>query len=451
MTTERLATAALLALFALSGCAKSTQPLPNKNTNWLEHCESDDECGEALECRCGVCTVTCERDATCDMDDHRALCWHESSDELADQCDAPLSTDAICVPPELVVADDDPIDEECPTPASCATVIVEGQKPLYGLTADGERIYWFEYATFDPEAGTEAADGALKSARDDGRDIVTLKGELRPRGNLAVDSTHVYFTHAVGDPEVEEATVLSRIPLAGGAVHDLYGGHLSGGLALSDTRVLVHGSLGPGSGGQILSVPNDGSLYTDPALPPKRAEVVARDVNWPDGLIVRDQMLYWNNGSAIARVDLESGDRTALAREGFSTTEGFFSSDLVHHEGHLFWSWSDSVQGGVASIDLSEPEDVRRMEARDPLSSGIAIDAEHVYWTQVATQVASPDGPRTIPRIVRMDRSTEETEELLTLDEPASLTIALSDRYVFVVASAYTDQIIRSYILRFPK
>src|SRR5687768_1463415 len=120
MTTERLATAALLALFALSGCAKSTAPEPNKNTNWLERCETDDECGEALACRCGICTVTCERDATCEVDDRRALCWHEGSDELAEQCNAPVSMTAICIPPQLVPDEDEELLEED------AKVVIDG-------------------------------------------------------------------------------------------------------------------------------------------------------------------------------------------------------------------------------------------------------------------------------------------------------------------------------------
>jgi len=40
-------------------------PTVGSNSNWLQACESNDECGGAIVCRCGVCTADCGGDDDC--------------------------------------------------------------------------------------------------------------------------------------------------------------------------------------------------------------------------------------------------------------------------------------------------------------------------------------------------------------------------------------------------
>jgi hypothetical protein len=55
----------LLSSVLAVGCAKATDPLPNKNTNWLRDCISDASCTDGLSCVCGVCTLRCAAASEC--------------------------------------------------------------------------------------------------------------------------------------------------------------------------------------------------------------------------------------------------------------------------------------------------------------------------------------------------------------------------------------------------
>jgi hypothetical protein len=428
---------ALLA-FSFAACAKSTQPLPNKNTNWLEHCESDDECGEALECRCGICTVTCERDATCEVDDRLALCWHERSDELRDQCDAPSSMAAICVPPERVGMDEVP-DDECPTPGSCIEIIAEDSRPT-ALVIYDERLYWLEAAAPHPES--RDYNGALKSARLNGGDAITIVGELSPDYALQVDSSYAYFTHSKG---------LSRVPLTGGDLEYIYEGYIEG-IALdgdrvlfSDHRVRVVDGV-PITKGNIAAAPSDGSLYTNELYVPEPAPLIAEGLEEePIGLAVSERDLFWIDSQAINHLDMAAQGGTAvLARAGAS--EAFVSS-LAHHGDSLFWVTVDAAQRvRLASVDVRNPELAWRTEpiAAFP-TQHLAADESHVYWSRVDINSLRIS-------VVRTDRVTLETVPLMELGE-GNLLIALSSDYVFVASgpSSFTDEAGEGLIMRFPK
>lgn len=56
------------------------------STNWLADCDSDRDCDPGLECRCGVCTRTCQEDAECSDLSARAVCIASTSSSSS--CDA---------------------------------------------------------------------------------------------------------------------------------------------------------------------------------------------------------------------------------------------------------------------------------------------------------------------------------------------------------------------------
>jgi hypothetical protein len=452
MNAYQAISAALLTVL-LGACAKSEQPVPNKNTNWLERCASDDDCGAALECRCGTCTVTCENDSTCEIGDTRAVCWHEQSEELSGECDGPVGLDTICVPADMVGAEEEPtekeLEDECRSPGSCATVIAEGLAATYALAVDEERVYWLEGTTVDPMTSLERSDGALKSARQSGGDTITLASGLRSRQDLKLDETHAYFTHVAGVRTTSDA--LSRVPLAGGEVQHIFEHMVSsvGAIELVGSDVLFIGQrdLFDFDSVSIYAAPKDGSLYTNPQQGPRSPEVVAEGIQgFPMALVEVDQELYWHDGLTIRCVDMASDTKSVVvARSSGEAQIPMYAGPLLHHGGHLFWLWSDGAEeGGVASVDLENPEAVRLISGPNVFPPiPLATDDAHVYWAQV------DESPPALS-IVRTARAADETVALAIFPGSISGQIALSDDYVFV-AVAIEDSDDESYIVRFRK
>lgn len=86
--------------FALGALALGAVPLAcggktsgdtlESNTNWLQECDADAECGDELACHCGVCTQTCEQDSCPARLECLAECGGAAS------CQAECSQDADC-------------------------------------------------------------------------------------------------------------------------------------------------------------------------------------------------------------------------------------------------------------------------------------------------------------------------------------------------------------------
>jgi hypothetical protein len=70
------AVASAAALFAIiPGCGGDGPGISgNSNTNWLQSCDSDAECGKGLSCLCGVCTLECRTQAQCASLGESAMC-----------------------------------------------------------------------------------------------------------------------------------------------------------------------------------------------------------------------------------------------------------------------------------------------------------------------------------------------------------------------------------------
>jgi hypothetical protein len=72
---------ALLAGAALGGgCGgQAGTTATDTNTNWLRDCDTDSDCGSALSCLCGICTVTCDSTRVCKSVGGRGVCNTSSS------------------------------------------------------------------------------------------------------------------------------------------------------------------------------------------------------------------------------------------------------------------------------------------------------------------------------------------------------------------------------------
>lgn len=66
-----------LAALWVSGCVSSAEDPTDTNTNWFESCEEDSDCGGALSCVCGQCTVQCVESSDCSEAEGEAECVSE--------------------------------------------------------------------------------------------------------------------------------------------------------------------------------------------------------------------------------------------------------------------------------------------------------------------------------------------------------------------------------------
>lgn len=82
MNALRIVIATMCAVAISAACA-TTSSSSGSNSNWLEVCSKDSDCGSGLECQCGVCTKTCTAasdcsalatGATCDPGDTTSIC-----------------------------------------------------------------------------------------------------------------------------------------------------------------------------------------------------------------------------------------------------------------------------------------------------------------------------------------------------------------------------------------
>jgi hypothetical protein len=90
-----------LALVALCACGES-HPQNNSNTNWLRECNAAADCNGDEQCACGVCTIACTSDDTCQTErapDAACASLAElacSGSDIGAVCTASCSRDSEC-------------------------------------------------------------------------------------------------------------------------------------------------------------------------------------------------------------------------------------------------------------------------------------------------------------------------------------------------------------------
>lgn len=92
-------TFAWLAIAAvLPGCQADSRATPQfttgTETNWLQACRNDEQCGE-LSCECGVCTRRCTEDDACNLPE--AVCRSGGSDSVRTLCEGEAAS-GLCLP-----------------------------------------------------------------------------------------------------------------------------------------------------------------------------------------------------------------------------------------------------------------------------------------------------------------------------------------------------------------
>lgn len=87
---------AVCALFTLSACAKSNDPVEGSQTHFLSSCS--EACAAPYECLCGVCTLACEQSSECSEASDDAACVSSAGvcADAARVCDVECSDDDGC-------------------------------------------------------------------------------------------------------------------------------------------------------------------------------------------------------------------------------------------------------------------------------------------------------------------------------------------------------------------
>ncbi|AGP36119.1 hypothetical protein [Sorangium cellulosum] len=263
------------------------------------------------------------------------------------------------------------------------------------VTAGG--VAWISGTTFD-EAGMARDDGELKTAPQGGGEPLVLGAAQASPRDLVVDEARqvVFWTNAADG-------TLRVAPLAGGEARVLLadlkqpeGLSLSGD-ALAWTELWGGGVFRAtlsGEGAEVaLGTPEDlaqpGSAYASPYRVASAGDVVC----WTyQGTLGRP------DGAVACRV---RGETLTVAAEQLTPRELALDVDAQGNAAAVYWA---SFEGGsVFRADLSgeavgEPEEVASDQGQ---LNGIAVDAEHVYWTR-----------RDEGTVVRMPKDGGEPEAL---------------------------------------
>lgn len=155
------------AMVASGACGGSSKLGSGSETNWLQRCESDSDCG-TLSCLCSVCTVPCHVDGDCGPAPTGSTCALQNSAGYEAVCGGSPASDGLCLP--LCVEDSDcatggtcvdgvcraqgsgltPIGGECTTSVDCESGICEGQGcgPGGGVCADPQRACTEDLRTY---------------------------------------------------------------------------------------------------------------------------------------------------------------------------------------------------------------------------------------------------------------------------------------------------------------
>jgi len=132
----------LALLLVVASCAMSRQTPTDKNTNWLQPCESDSDCGQG-SCICSICTASCDTDTSCEALSGEAICFEPKNDVLSDfyeSCETE-KVKGICLP-------ECNAEEECPEGLQCVADVcipedieVDDSMPVDGAVADSDDAF----------------------------------------------------------------------------------------------------------------------------------------------------------------------------------------------------------------------------------------------------------------------------------------------------------------------
>lgn len=433
----------------LAACAKSEVPAPNKNTNWLQECESDADCGGELSCLRGVCTVACEDDDVCEAagggaqcDEGVCLVPSELEDAGAPDAADASSADSSVDPLDTGVEDsqDSGAAPEPPcilVEGACAEVFAAEQERPNAIAVRGDRVYWLDDVEYDPESGSFPAKGSLESALVTGGGRLTLASDLKMPRSLVLDATHAYMILDT-DVALPPHARIVRVSLAGGPLETLVSGAQDiDAIAVDDASLYWLGThdaepmeVDAGIAGpsvfsrRLYRLPKTGA--PGPTFETLPEHLVVEDaIGSTAGLVSTGTSVFWKDGPRIRAFDIATATDRMVAASG-DTIEYSSGPDILVRGDALIWLWCSATDAvGVSSLDLATMDSISVDD--EPLMGvalgGAALDDEHVYWAQQIGEAWA---------VLRKDRETGVTTTLVQSNALWAPQIAVSDDHVFV-------------------
>lgn len=247
--------------------------------------------------------------------------------------------------------------------------------------------------------GSETASIAVDAAS---QPVVLAEAAGNPHA-IAVDGTHVYWTHW-------DAGEIMKAPIAGGAPVVIAESCSTPGIAVSGTN--VYWTCSPYSGVEdavpmgVYSAPLDGGT---PVL------LSTGGLEDPVGLAVDATSVYVGDDYAVKKVPLEGGAAEELALGS--------GSRRVRVDGtHVYWTNADA--SSVRKVPIEGGESVALATGYFE-SHEVVLDATHVYWTT----------PGEGPSVGSVNKVPKEggVPVALATGQPSPYYIALDDTHVYWV------------------
>ena len=447
MRTNYLTTVVLLLIGA---CAKTEPPLENKNTNWLRECESDSDCGNALACLRGICTVECDDDEACEVPGGGAQC--DEGVCAAIGVDAQVSMGEGGEP-----SGDASTDRPCIVLGGvCAEIVAQGQGEIQALAVRDDRVYWLDDRQPDPNLASK--DGAFESARFDGSNRVTLATGVDFPRELSVDAKHAYFKLET-DIAASPFDRIVRVPLEGGDLELLVSEiELLVTLKIDETYAYWVGNHDVGFASKpeapdqwdytanIYRLPKSGAPGPSFVALPEHILYGSFDADSRAFAIANDTV-YWSEGSTIRAFDIT----TREARDVFTHDLGASIQSLVVSGDELIWAWGNPgfTNGSVSRLDLTRTD--ASVVNSDPFEGAgameLLVDERSIYCTH---QIEAPWAVR------RIDRATGEIVVVAESPELSWVKMAISDEYLFLSvnqlsATGMPQGLTTGYVVRLPR
>jgi hypothetical protein len=285
-----------------------------------------------------------------------------------------------------------------PVLAACGDVAIPEGRQLAqarhffrSLAADTDRLYFID---FEVTSGSKGM-GVLRSVSKEGGQVLTLARSQAengyPRTEIVTDGTHVYWIdRCPADPPSPTCARIRRIAKSGSATPELLVQDRIFALALDESAIYFTTSdeLGLQTGTP------DGVLYRlDKAG--GAPVMVAEGLTHLRHVAVDPDYVYWTDTTADGRTDRlvrlskTSGQETVLAttnRQG-----GVAIGEIALDDRFVYFTASRGIHraskaGGTVDTILSPTQNGQ---------AGIAVDDQHVYWTNPGRYENSEDGPST--------------------------------------------------------
>lgn len=235
------------------------------------------------------------------------------------------------------------------------TTLTNGLTAPRNIVADGANLYWME------------SPGNIKQVSVSGG-VPTTLASAWSLGNLATDSTYVYWTEALC---CGSATALKKVPVGGGGTITLGTGPGIGTLAVDETYVYY--SMSDGISGGISRIPKEGGTSVR----------LASGLFPPVAMAVDSTHVYWINGGsvstalpAIMKVPKDGGTLVTLA-----SGEGICCGLITLDASNVYWTEPGGSSNSVRKVPKGQGS-VKSLTNGLTAPRNIVTDGANLYWME---------------------------------------------------------------------